>query len=633
MATIQDYLKQIVSAVYGKEVRSAIYNAIQQCYLDGRAGSTDLDARQKIDVLASRVNNLTANTGESTENNAELIDIRVGEDGITYDTAGEAVRGQFESVKELIANVEKQAAGAGIIQKREYALPDTEAGTIYILNDSESSISNGSMNKSGTVGLASNTRYKYAQIPYNNGMTVYSRVYTSAIAEYPPVIVYDNGSYLVPEYSQTSVEGTAVNYMATVYGYSANAVVYVNMYDSAGTFTSTGDYYYTTVASSGNTLELPAFNDEFVPTIDDEKEYEYKTFSSKKIAALTGMKAKYPTNGVEHFTIIINKHIQNDNSNTENVQDGVTEYEDAGVIFIPQNYSETGTPTRLIISCHGSGTVIDDSFSLTSKTWNNFFVKMGYAVMDVNGGVEDSRHFGSPFAIQSYIKAYQYVIEKYNLYPEVFVLGGSMGGLPAFTLSQCGFIPVIALAGFCPVVDLYRQAWCKPWYGGSNGSTYSEQRKRIAEYFNFDGYESFSGWTSAQTPSSAEKQYFLDNLNKVAGYNPMTAGAVNANGSGIYDTNNSEYEAAYQSLIKLQKVPLKIWQSEADPTVPADFGKYLVQAVKNAGGIAEHRSYPSGGHTPGWGNNVIVQDVSGNSIEAYSNEYECYLWFKRFEFM
>lgn len=49
-------------------------------------------SQQDLATLKSRVDNLVANPGEATEGNAELLDIRVGADGNTYSTAGEAVR-------------------------------------------------------------------------------------------------------------------------------------------------------------------------------------------------------------------------------------------------------------------------------------------------------------------------------------------------------------------------------------------------------------------------------------------------------------------------------------------------------------------------------------------------------------
>lgn len=83
---IEKYLGDILAARYGEEVRQSIHDAIHQCYEDGRAGATDLVAREQIA-------NLVANAGAEGKD-SELVDIRVGADGMTYESAGEAVRGQ-----------------------------------------------------------------------------------------------------------------------------------------------------------------------------------------------------------------------------------------------------------------------------------------------------------------------------------------------------------------------------------------------------------------------------------------------------------------------------------------------------------------------------------------------------------
>lgn len=119
MATIQDYLNQIKNAIYGKDVRQAIHDGIQQCYYDGKAGSTDLEARQRldtaegsisslgsrmstaetdIDVLDSRVDQIVAPSGEAPSA-AEVSDARVGADGTIYTNLGDAVRGQISNLK------------------------------------------------------------------------------------------------------------------------------------------------------------------------------------------------------------------------------------------------------------------------------------------------------------------------------------------------------------------------------------------------------------------------------------------------------------------------------------------------------------------------------------------------------
>lgn len=125
MATIQDYLNLIKTAIYGKDVRQAIHDGIQQCYYDGRAGATDLSARQRldtaepkitslesrmstaeddIDVLDARVDQIVAPTGEAPSA-AEVADARIGADGKTYTSLGEANRTQFSEISESTKNL------------------------------------------------------------------------------------------------------------------------------------------------------------------------------------------------------------------------------------------------------------------------------------------------------------------------------------------------------------------------------------------------------------------------------------------------------------------------------------------------------------------------------------------------
>ena len=110
MATIADYLKKILSAVYGKDVRQAIHDAIHQCYEDGKVGAVDLIARERIDNLAKLQEG-------STTGDAELIDIRVGFDGTIYENAGEAIRGQvsylnsnFMTLQNVLLSKTKESA-------------------------------------------------------------------------------------------------------------------------------------------------------------------------------------------------------------------------------------------------------------------------------------------------------------------------------------------------------------------------------------------------------------------------------------------------------------------------------------------------------------------------------------------
>lgn len=324
-----------------------------------------------------------------------------------------------------------------------------------------------------------------------------------------------------------------------------------------------------------------------------------------------------PENGEVHFSINIERVINN-------VEE---QYIDNCILFLPENYNASGEKSRLVISCHGSGTVINDNFHINSKTWNKFLYDMGYAILDVNGGVDDGRHYGAPFAIQSYYRAYQYVINNYNLYPEVFVLGASMGGLSSFSLIEDTQIPVLAQADFCGVIDHYKSAWCKPWWNG-NINDFSTQRKSIAQYFNFNNYDNFQNWTTSQIPSEEEKQYYLDNIDKIAGYNPIIRNSIN--NDNIY-TNDINEDTEYAKMSKIHKVPLKIWHSKTDKTVSYKYSQYLYNAIKKTGGLVELKLYETGAHTPGWGEKESILNYDNKLIEGFNNEVECYKWFKKFE--
>ena len=423
----------------------------------------------EIESLESRIDNLESG---STTGDAELADIRVGADGKTYETAGGAVRAQVSELDETKVN---------------------KTNIVQNIGDSETDIMSQKAVTEEVTAVKRDLDKKADGIEslYKDGILRVSITSGNERIEHRITdIIYPNksfdltGSIVDSQYSNglariNLTDGIDLdNIVLSAFARAGNGSTTFCIYDNDDTLLFVGSNINLGIPTNNSNKFIKDFT---IPhsVIPDNASYMLVSFwkntaitwehpfikyavdqkeviASSNVTIPTSEKAEYV--GTEHFKITINKNVLPESGTA------VEEYEDDGVIFLPSSYTKSGKPTRLVISCHGSGTVINENFNRESRSWNNFLITMGYAVLDVNGGVADSRHYNAPFAIQSYIKAYQYVVDKYNLYKEVFVLGASMGGLPAFTLAQLKTIPVKAVAGFCPVVDLYRQAWCQPWY-------------------------------------------------------------------------------------------------------------------------------------------------------------------------
>lgn len=76
MASIQEYLDLIKNAIYGKDVRQAIHDGIQQCYYDGKAGSTDLEARQRLDSAEGSISSLGSRMS-TAEGDIDTLDANI----------------------------------------------------------------------------------------------------------------------------------------------------------------------------------------------------------------------------------------------------------------------------------------------------------------------------------------------------------------------------------------------------------------------------------------------------------------------------------------------------------------------------------------------------------------------------
>lgn len=76
-------------------------------YKDEIARAQNQKLSQKIDIERKRIDSIAKLPSGSTSGDAELADIRVGADGETYDTAGQAVREQIGSLKSDTSRIKK----------------------------------------------------------------------------------------------------------------------------------------------------------------------------------------------------------------------------------------------------------------------------------------------------------------------------------------------------------------------------------------------------------------------------------------------------------------------------------------------------------------------------------------------
>lgn len=129
-----------------------------------------------------------------------------------------------------------------------------------------------------------------------------------------------------------------------------------------------------------------------------------------------------------------------------------------GVLMLPTTYATNGKPTRLIMACHGESGYIDRENGVWyNNSWLSFMrelVNAGYGVFDCNMYSSDvvtadrGRGYGSPAHINNLKRTYDYIVNNYNVYPQIFVHGTSMGGVACTSFSNLYPEIVLAESGF-----------------------------------------------------------------------------------------------------------------------------------------------------------------------------------------
>ena len=290
----------------------------------------------------------------------------------------------------------------------------------------------------------------------------------------------------------------------------------------------------------------------------------------------TEQKNKFVSHKDIHFTVRINLKFPDKNSNILETVDYDSTYYDQAILRLPNNYSETGTPIRLVYMAHGAGGgVTDSSWFLNKFSLKDSLLENGYAYFDVNGG-PSVENMGGSWSVQSAYKAYEYIRQHYNVYDKIFVCGFSMGGSSSTNFVYKHSNVVLAHAMYSPVLDLYGQAWKNPWY--------KTTRQSIATTYNF-----------------IDKTGKTWEADKLVGWNPLFI-------------NNYK---TLRNTFKVYPVPVKIWHGLYDSVVKFKGSKKFHEYIQNTGGYSELREIDSKDHGLSGGN-------------AFMNR-ELLLFFKRFD--
>lgn len=228
-----------------------------------------------------------------------------------------------------------------------------------------------------------------------------------------------------------------------------------------------------------------------------------------------------------------------------------------GVLALPTNYTPNGKPTPLIMYFHGySHGVWYDTWGATDnfRTQKQHWLNKGFAVMDCNGGRNNNKQGyytsgGSRQYTDGYRKCFEFVKQYFNVEEDIYVVGGSAGGIPAINYVHW-YNNVKALCLLSAWSDLYTCSWGQG------------VKDTIVEYL---------GFTDTTT-------YEID---KTKGFDPALR---------IITIDNVEY-------LPMQKVPVMalIGSTESSHVLYTALYRYI-NALRNAGQTATIREITGATH-------------------------------------
>lgn len=387
----------------------------------------------KIAALQTRMSEFTSLKDGSTTGDAELIDARIGADGTKYPSAGDAMRGQIEQLKEDLVNTTKKGDN-----------------TLVYTSDKPNNL----------------------LIPYD----LIKGYYVDATGALKPSADWNVTPFI-------EVQGD------TSYYFSNTGLMC--WYDETKTFISsdTGAYKARTSPTNAKYMRVSCLEKNAINTLMINLGSEPKTYDD----GLVKFKNRYKEyiSGWIDFTVPVNQYNWNRTGTfgTDNIVLDKENWKDVNcVLKLPPIYTSQGKPSKLLMLCHGAGkgvntTDTDDTW-VSNDSYNalvNAFIANGYAVFDCNGydNIQYACSFwGNRRGTQAWKNAYQYIINNYNVEHQFSIYGFSMGGLTALEIGSDMYPNVKCIGLGSPVTNL-KAMWdngqapvIAEIYGMANSSTY-----------------------------------------------------------------------------------------------------------------------------------------------------------------
>ena len=529
---------------------------------------------------------------------AEYLYLTVaGEDGIVYEplkvSIGEEVI-ETNLYKKLYYLGEEQSNIADQTNSLKAIVNGSDEVTISV---AESDVKNG--NISGNLvwnNITGGDPYKHIIIP---------------IAEYIGRSVTATGSSPYKYYAWLTNYDNVANYSEVAF---LEGTTRYSGYPTSIKIPDGAKYLYLSV--SGQTGEV------FLPTV--------KILSQNSLISQVSSGKKGSPGEKVVFSVSVNCHIDLADDSTSDTEEDMQN--DWATLTLPESYSLTNL-CPLIVYCHGAGGSVTSTGSGESDGRVPFWNHYGYAVLQVNGlpqpfqtTVIKGGGFGTPIAINCYYKAYLYAIENYNLNPNCYLIGESMGGLTSLNLLQNTPMQIRAIALDAPLVSI-ENLWKSPTWT-QEGDYKNTIWYLLAKMYNFSFAELNEAHSTNYTldtfpfntddndyNSTYVQELYTYNKDKIVGFDPFIATSI---------SEDIEY--------KYIKCPIKIWRGAQDSaTGRLPYCKNFVAKVRNAYCKAEEKYPPYSKHvlSSGTESDGITQ-VTIDSLQYSIYLEEIRIWLEKF---